>query len=305
MRRGFVLPSPGDEGTRREIVTPEGIPLGLRLADVGERATAFMIDFICILVVTVLLAWLTSLATGGGKASFITAFAIVVSFVLRNFYFVFFELRWQGSTPGKRIVGLRVIDGRGGPLDAHAVFARNLVRDIEVFLPLQVLLVPEQLWPNAPGWARLLSMLWLLVFMLMPLLNKDRLRIGDMVGGTIVVLQPKSVLLPDIGAEGPTAGSARAPTYVFTSQQLDAYGIYELQVLENVLRGQDRLDNRAALETVCERIKVKIDWERSRWHVDPNVFLRDFYAALRARLERKMMFGKKRKDKYSPDESIH
>lgn len=304
MRRGFVLAGPGDEGSRREIVTPEGIPLGLRLADAGERATAFLIDVILITVVTIALAWLTSAATGG-SSSFITAFAIVVAFLLRNFYFVFFELRWQGSTPGKRVVGLRVIDSEGGPLDARAVFARNLVRDIEVFLPLQVLIMPEQLWPNASGWARLLCMLWLLVFMLMPLLNKDRLRIGDMIGGTIVVLQPKSVLLPDIGAGNPGAGDRGAASYTFTSAQLDQYGIYELQVLENVLRGQDRLDNRRALETVCERIKHKIQWSQAEWHVDPEVFLRDFYAALRARLERKMLFGKQRKDKYSLDESIH
>ncbi len=304
-RRGFVLPAPGDENTRREIVTPEGIPLGLRLADVGERATAFLVDFIIIVVVAVLLTWFTEAATGGGKASFITAFAIVVLFVLRNFYFVFFELRWRGRTPGKRLVGIRVIDARGGPLDARAIFARNLVRDIEVFLPLQVILVPEQLWPSAPGWARLLSMLWVLVFMLMPLLNRDRLRIGDMVGGTMVVLQPRSVLLPDIGAENVAFGQPAQVIFTFTNEQLDTYGIYELQVLENVLRGQERLDNAQALETVCERIKIKIGWDHNRWHVDPSIFLRDFYAALRARLERKMMFGKQRRDKYSPDESIH
>jgi len=304
-RRGFVLPGPGDQGTRREIVTPEGIPLGLRLADAGERATAFLIDVIIIIVATTGFVYLTSLATGGGRASWITAFAIVVVFLMRNFYFVFFELRWQGSTPGKKMIGLRVIDNRGGPLDAKAIFARNLVRDIEVFLPIQVILLPEQLWPNAEGWAQLLAMLWVLVFMLMPLLNKDRLRIGDMVGGTIVVLQPKSVLLPDIGGEVTAIGGAAAPRYRFTNQQLDKYGIYELQVLENVLRGQERLDNQRALETVCERIKTKIGWNPAEWHVEPQVFLRDFYAAMRARLERKMMFGKQRKDKYSPDESMH
>lgn len=304
MKRGFVLPQFGDDGTRREIVTPEGIPLGLRLADAGERATAFIIDFLLILLVTILLTWLTALAAGGG-ASWTTAFAIVVSFLLRNFYFVFFETRWQGSTPGKKLIGLRVIDNQGGPLDAKAVFARNLVRDIETFLPLQVIIAPEQLWPNASGWARLLSMMWLLVFMLMPLLNKDRLRIGDMVAGTLVVLQPKSALLPDIGAETGRLAAAGVATYTFTAEQLDKYGIYELQVLENVLRGQDHLDQRRALHTVCERIKTKISWSRDNWHVHPDKFLRDFYAALRAHLERKMLFGKKRRDKYSADESIH
>ena len=53
------------------------------------------------------------------------------------------------------------------------------------------------------------------------------------------------------------------------------------------------------MSAVCESIKTKIEWDRFSWNVDPERFLREFYAALRARLEKKMLFGKRQKDKYS------
>ena len=69
----------------------------------------------------------------------------VISFLLRSFYFTFFELRWKGATPGKRSLGLRVIDAHGGALSSDAVLVRNLTREVEVFLPLAALFQAEQL----------------------------------------------------------------------------------------------------------------------------------------------------------------
>lgn len=284
----------------RMIITPEGIPLGLRLADASERATAFLLDFLVIIVMTVGLAVLVGFAFGSSMGSgWQGAFVLLANFLIRNFYFMYFELRWQGSTPGKKVIGLRVIDGKGGPLVPAAVVARNLVRDLEVFLPLVVLIQPEQLWAGATGWARVVAALWVFVIALMPLFNKDRLRVGDLIGGTIVVLAPKMVLLPDLGARGDVA---QAPaTYVFTDVQLDVYGIYELQVLENVLRSDAGVEVAQTLDAVCDRIKHKIGWPRDAWSVHSQVFLSDFYAAMRARLEHKMLFGKRREDKYSTE----
>ena len=289
-----------DRGTRREVVTPEGVPLGLTLGRAGDRASAFLIDATFIFTAGFIILFLVGLAGDRDvERSWAMPFVLLITFFLRNFYFMFFELRWQGATPGKRIIGIRVIDGHGGPLSADAVIARNLVRDIEVFLPLQILLVPEQLWPDAAGWARFLSSLWLVIFVLMPLFNKDRLRIGDMVAGTLVVLQPKALLLSDIGGQE-VSRAHQEHSYTFTEKQLEIYGIYELQVLEDVLRGgDDELHRLEAIATVCDKIKAKIGWEHDAWQVEPERFLREFYAALRARLEKKLLFGKRREDKYS------
>jgi len=140
----------------------------------------------------------------------------------------------------------------------------------------------------------------LVVFVLLPLFNRDRLRAGDIVAGTWVVYAPKAALLPDMAtATAPAEGGvsdAPAP-YVFTVAQLDAYGIYELQTLESVLR-QDGANVAATREAVCERIRAKIGWPEAAAPVDADRFLGAFYAALRARLENRMLLGHRREDKH-------
>ncbi len=286
-----------DRGARVELTTPEGIPLAFTIASVGERMNAFLIDVTFIGLAIVALVLLVSLAASaaGAGSGWSLAFALIALFLLRNFYFAWFEIRWQGSTPGKRMIGIRVIDAEGGPLTAAAVVGRNLTRDLEVFLPLTVLAVPEALIGDAPGWARVLSILWLIVFMLMPLFNKHRLRVGDMVAGTLVVLAPRAVLLEDIG------GAAGRATYTFTREQLDVYGIYELQVLEDLLRRNGvAVDDALAVEAVARKIQQKIGWDGIASPVrDSRRFLEEFYAALRAHLEKRMLFGKRKESKHA------
>lgn len=273
-----------------EVVTPEGVPLRFHLAGVGDRAGAFAIDFIIILVCSIGIALLATWATGGQAASWALAFAQLVIFAMQNFYFAWFEIRWLGSTPGKRRLGLRVIDRKGGQLTAGAVVARNFVRNVEVFLPLAVAAAPEQLWPDAPGWARLLAAGWTFVFLLMPLFNAHRLRIGDLVGGTLVVRIPRALLLPDV------AGAPQAAELTFTDAQLDVYGIKELQVLEDVLRRAADPGGADLAARVADPIQKKIRWDGAP--TPPVRFLTQFYAALRARLERRMLLGKRKADKF-------
>lgn len=284
----------------REIVTPEGVSLEIPLAPRATRAVAFILDFAILTVAVLVISLLASLASGGMIATgYFTAFGMVAAFFIRNFYFVFFEMRWQGRTPGKRLCKLRVIDRGGGPLTAQAVFARNLVRDVELFIPLAVVFAQAEIWPGAPSWARLLCALWALILLCMPLLNRDRMRIGDLVAGTVVVAIPVVGLAADVAERRvPIWSRAPAPAIHFSEFQLAAYGIYELQVLEEVLRGGDRLDGRQAIDQVAARIQRKIGWAGG-W-IDPEAFLGAYYAALRARLEKDMLFGKRREDKFAP-----
>ncbi|HLU68177.1 MAG TPA: RDD family protein [Kofleriaceae bacterium] len=303
-RRAPGAAAESERGRLREVVTPEGVPLALRLAERGDRAAAFLIDMVVMAVAIAVLVFLVSLAArsdlGAAGGGWTMPLVLLALFFLRNFYFLFFEIRWRGQTPGKRALKIRVIDRRGGPLTADAVIARNLMREVEVFLPLAVLAAPEMLWPGSPGWARFLASAWALVLAFLPLFNRDRLRVGDLVGGTMVVLAPRAVLLPDIGGEVAEQAARARTRYQFTPEQLEVYGIYELQVLEGVLRHQDdSLARYQSIEVVCEKIKEKIGWDRDSWLVDSEQFLREFYAALRAHLERGMMFGKRREDKFS------
>ena len=305
-----------DKTRIHRVLTPEGLSLPFVVAPAGDRLSAFLFDTLLITGATVLVWGLAALTMLVGMTELGASFAVLVGFLLWNFYFIYFEVHWGGVTVGKRRAELRVISRGGGPLTAEAIFARNIMRDLEFYIPVMVLLAPEQMLPEAPGWGWGLAAAWFLVFALMPLFNKDRLRCGDMVAGTMVVKAPVAVLLSDLTARGsgsaaerPAARRASAPApafapapppeeFPFTRQQLDIYGIHELQVLEDLLRRDDQgtLDGRI-LEEVCDKIKTKIGWPRERWNVPPRRFLDAFYRAQRALLEQKMLFGQRQERK--------
>jgi uncharacterized RDD family membrane protein YckC len=297
-----------DKTRIHRVLTPEGLSLPFVVAPAGDRLSAFLFDTLLIIGATIAVGLLAALSSLVGMGELGASFAVLVGFLLWNFYFIFFEVHWGGVTFGKRRTKLRVISRDGGPLTAEAIFARNIMRNLEFYIPVLVLLAPDEMLPEAPGWGRLLAAAWLLVFALMPLFNQDRLRCGDMVAGTMVVKAPVAVLLSDLTARGvgrsperPAAALAPAPPpeeFPFTRQQLDIYGIHELQVLEDLLRRDDQgiLDGRI-LEEVCDKIKTKIGWPRERWNVPPRRFLDAFYRAQRALLEQKMLFGQRQERK--------
>lgn len=281
---------------RREIVTPEGVAFPVRLADRSERLGAALIDLLIIFGSLILI--FTIALFGMTQAAWVLPLVILASFAVRSFYFIAFELRWQGRTPGKRLVGLRVIDRHGGPLRPDAIFARNLMREIELFMPATLLLLGER--GGVEGWLTILVLLWLAVFVLMPFFNRDRMRVGDLVGGTWVIVAPRAQLLQDLAKPRTAAAGAVAAGpggYRFTKAQLDVYGIYELQVLEDVLRNRGSAAS-TTLHDVCRRIQRKIGWRPEVRVTEARIFLEAFYAQLRAHLEAKMLMGVRRESKH-------
>jgi len=109
------------------------------------------------------------------------------------------------------------------------------MRELEVFLPLS-LLVTQAGQGGVDSWMYLLAFLWAAIFVFFPLFNRDRLRLGDLVGGTWVVRTPRRKLTRDMADDG----SEQLARYDFTLAQLDAYGAKELHVLESVLRTGER-----------------------------------------------------------------
>ena len=283
------------EGTRRrrrEIITPEGVSIPVELADYGERVSAFLIDGVIWTVGTIVIDLPIVLLIGkAGSILIAISVALFIGFLIRNLYFVYFEIAWRGATPGKRVVGLRVIDRHGGPLLPTAVIARNLTREVEMFLPLGILLSGGRSAEGAVAWEQLSLAIWMLFFALLPAINRDRMRGGDLIAGTIVIALPKRALSSDL-VDG-------ALQFSFTDQQLRAYGAFELQVLEELLRRPDSEEAYRVLNDVCDTICRKIVWTAP---VPPNQvarFLRDFYTAERAFLEREQLYGKGRADKYA------
>lgn len=287
------LPHLAHAAAIEELVTPEGVPVRMGIAGAGERLTAFLFDTFLVFVGTLALVALVALVPSVGGF----AVGMVGFFLLRSFYFTWFELRWQGVTPGKRKMQLRVIDARGGQLSVEAVIVRNLTREVETFLPLAVLVAPDLLWPGGPGWSRLLASGWIVIFLLMPLFNRHRRRVGDLIAGTMVVCTPRVALLEDLTAAHAATDMALGQAYQFSVSQLDVYGTHELQVLEQVLRRTDVDEAQRIIAKVSETIQGKIGWtEPVQEH---EAFLRAFYAALRAHLERELLWGRERKRKRS------
>ena len=295
-------PVPGQPQSEvREFVTPEGVDLRLRIGGAGERAAAFILDAVFLLIAVIALTFL-AIAAGGALAGLgavgvknnLSSVMLIVwllgFFVLRNGYFVLFEFTPRAATPGKRILGLRVAARDGGRLTAEAIFARNAMREIEVFLPLTFLLA-SGVGATDPigGGLVLLGLIWTGGFALFPLFNRDHLRIGDVVAGTWVVKSPREKLSIDLL----DAQQAAAGLFGFSAEQAGAYGIKELYVLEDVLRRKDP----KTMAAVADRIRHKIGWRKEAGEAD-EAFLAAYYGALRGRLETRLLFGHRRRDKF-------
>ncbi len=145
--------------TRYRHETPEGIELVLTLAGPLVRGLAWAIDFAIRAVAYLAFVLLLSLLGGVG-----TAILLVTIFLIEWFYPVFFEMR-SGSTPGKKIFALRVIQADGSPLTWSSSLLRNLLRAAD-FLPFLY----------ATGF-------------LATVVSRRFQRLGDLAAGTIVVYE--------------------------------------------------------------------------------------------------------------------
>ena len=286
-------------GRTHVVVTPEGVPLRFTVAGGGARLVAFAIDLMVVAAIMFILFWavlgLAFAARGTGASGVVLGISIVLWFLLVNFYWPFYEIRGQGATPGKKALRLRVIDRRGAPLTAGAIFARNLTRDVELWIPAQLLVFGRAMMMDSPIWFFFVVTAGAVVLVAFPLFNRDRLRLGDVFAGTLVVEAPRPSLLRDLAAA--PDGRAETSPYVFTPEQLDIYGIYELQVLEALLR-QGRSADPRGLRTVHDRIRKKIGWRPPPGlKVDVREFLESFYRAQRSRLEDKLLLGRRQERK--------
>ena len=244
---------------RFELATPEHVPIDFVLADLGSRFGALLIDLLIqtlILFAILYVAGLAFFGIGGSQG----ALGLLMFFLVRNFYFTAGEVYGRGQTPGKRRLHLRVVARDGGPLETDQIFARNLTRDLEIFLPATVLLAPKELLPGAPAWVQLATAAWILALGLLPFFNRHRARLGDLVAGTVVVVEPHGKLEQDLVDLRGELAVERFAEYSFTREQLDVYGIRELQVLEDLMRRPPSDAKDRALELVCEKILAKIDW---------------------------------------------
>jgi uncharacterized RDD family membrane protein YckC len=302
MARTAALPMRHMRSSRdRVLITPEGVALPITLASRGARAGALLLDFVFLgtgfLVVTIALislaggvaALIGRFGSGGGAPAalqLVVVLWIIMTFLVRYAWFLWFELGARGATPGKRLSGIRIAARDGGRLTAEMVIARNLLRDIELFLP--IVFIASAGADSTPAW--ITATAWFAMFLLFPCFNADRLRAGDVIAGTWVVEAPRRKLeaAMSLRAQEPAAAE-----YRFSEAELSVYGEYELQTLERILRE----DREPAIASVQATIAAKIG--RDPWVSDSRTFLEAYYAQLRARLEAGMRMGKRKADKHA------
>jgi len=281
-------------GAAHSLTTPEGLELTFRTATASERLVALVIDLtllLLLLLAVVLLAALFQPLIG-------LAPALVIAFLLRVFYFSWFETRSNGRTFGKRRMNLRVIRADGGPLSTEVVLARNFSRELELFVPLQLMVMPDFHYADHAGPVAVVASLWIVLLLVFPLTNRHRMRIGDILAGTRVVVDPSPTLLRDLAAETRKERSQRAEV-PFLDSQLEVYGIKELEVLEEVLRKARAPGGKETLAAVAKSIKKRIRWTGGGQRVSDHAFLHAFYTAQRRHLENRLLLGQRRESKRS------
>jgi len=121
-------------GEKLKIITPEYVELEYEVAGIGSRLMAWLIDTLIQAGVLLGLYLVALLATAGSLqfssffASLTMAATTIVSFLVIWAYYIFFEVRDNGQTPGKKKMKLRVIRETGHPIDLQSSFIRNIVR---------------------------------------------------------------------------------------------------------------------------------------------------------------------------------
>lgn len=284
----------------RDFRPPEGVVLTFQVAGLGARIGAQMLDlaitFFGVLAIVILL-----LVTEIAPWSVVSTIAALAFFFIRAPYYVMAELLWNGQTLGKRMTGLRVVSADGRSLRPYSVTVRNLMKEMEVFVPGTMLVAVEYI----STFEVLVLVVWICVLLAVPLMNRKRQRLGDMIAGTYVIYQPKAVLMPDMAQAG-----QHAERFSFLNHQLEHYGRFELQTLERILqldtsRHTSKLHERHAenVASVVEKIRTKIEFTDQIAPSDHREFLQAFYVAQRRFLETRRLFGDAREDKFHREDS--
>lgn len=215
------------------IDTPEQIALEFPLAGIGSRFLALAFDSvlqlaaIIVLVVMAMTArWLASVSLPS-LGAWAMAAAIAGIFLVYSAYFAIFESVWMGQTPGKRMVGLRVIDVSGRPVTVYGAIIRNVIRLVD----------------QVPGIYA--------IAILSVLVTRRQQRLGDLAAGTVVVHERVEPAAPPAGEP---VSATRHGAYKLTPE--------EIVLIEGFLRRRNDLDSWVRLETarrIARRMATKLE----------------------------------------------
>jgi uncharacterized RDD family membrane protein YckC len=204
---------------KHTIETPEQLRLDFPVAGIGSRFLALAIDTLIQLAAVIiggigfgLILSISRPASLRSSQIWIVAAAAFAFFLVFFGYFAIFEILWNGQTPGKRIIGIRVIKDSGRPLTAAESIGRNLLRIVD----------------QMPGFYAL--------GMIVALLNTRNQRLGDLVAGSLVVRESSS------GAARPVWHASRTqPAHTHPAAGASALSLDDLTLIDTFLNRRDDL----------------------------------------------------------------
>ena len=239
LNNGPLYESAADKLT---IETPEQTALEFAVAGIGSRFLAILIDVliqaaISVVAIVAFSLIVSSLALRGPRTGlWVAALFLLFYFLLYFGYYAFFEIIWNGQTPGKRKVGIRVIKDDGRPLTPAESIGRNLMRIVD----------------------------WLPFFygvgIICAFFSKGNKRLGDLVVGSLVVRETSLTELKPLWQTAPVEQS-RLPK---GSGPLGADKLtpQEVALIETFLSRRSSLDHLLRLrmaDEVFARVKSKIN----------------------------------------------
>lgn len=157
---------------KRKILTDEGVFFEYNLANLYSRMYAFLVDQLLVIVAMMAISVAISLTIGFVSNKLATIVSTFIFFFIQQGYFIYFEYKWRGQTPGKRMMQIRVAHVNGFDLQLNQIIIRNLVRAVD-------------------GLPFLGAFGGIVCFF-----SKNHQRLGDMAGSTIVLDVKKIPSLP-------------------------------------------------------------------------------------------------------------
>jgi uncharacterized RDD family membrane protein YckC len=162
-------------------VTPENIAFRYQVAGPFRRLPAYLVDFVIRAAILIGMAFVASfleLAIGGiGLAIW-----LIVLFVLSWFYGGLFEAYWNGQTPGKWMLGIRVLNTDGRPINGLQAVMRNFLRAVDMLPIVSVQVLGQATVPVMPTF---------MVGLVAMSMNRRYQRLGDLVCRTMVVVEDR------------------------------------------------------------------------------------------------------------------
>src|SRR5689334_10586131 len=229
-----------------DIQTPENIVFDYQIAGIGSRFLATLLDTILVgllqLVVILVLVLIIKAYDGSIFADPLSAWVLaifgLITAVFYWGYYVFFEMLWNGQSPGKRWVGLRVIRSDGMPITLSESLIRNLARLVD-FLPA------------AYG-----------IGVVTMFIDKQSRRLGDLAAGTLVVQDRAPITMQDLAVK------RTVHLRPWANVSLDGFPVErltnnDLSLIEDFLLRRDQLTHRESLaiqilNTLHQRLGVPL-----------------------------------------------